>query len=341
MELVRTLKAFADPLRLRILAAVAQGELTVGEVQEVVDSVQSAVSRNLGLLREAGFVRGRREGTNVYFSLRSDMPGPARELFRTFRSKLAELPEVKEDEKRLRQCRQRRLARSRNYFETIAGDWERIRKSYFDDRVASIAIEKLLPAGLALADVGCGTGSLSFELARFAGRVIGIDTSAPMLRRARAIARQNKIDNVVFRTGDAMALPLPTDSVDGAFCVMVLHFLADPERAVAELCRITRPGGCVIVVDLIEHTQEWMRAEMAHRWLGFARQAVESWFRRAGVDAIDYELTGAFAGERLARNGKRPVELFVARAVMPSGKLAASGAGARRRGNGARRRTSP
>jgi ubiquinone/menaquinone biosynthesis C-methylase UbiE len=317
MDFVRLLKALGDPLRLRILAALAEEELAVGEVQEVVDSVQSSVSRNLAILRDAGFVRDRREGTNVYFSIRADMPGPARQLFKSLAANWADLPEVVEDRVRLQECRRRRLERSRKYFEAVAGDWERIRKSYFDDRLASIAIEKLLPNTLVLADIGCGTGSLTFELARFARRVIAMDLSSEMLRRAKAIAKQKRIQNVDFRIGDALDLPLESRFVDAAFCVMVLHFLSDPRRAVSELCRITKPGGSVILLDLVGHKQEWMRAQMAHRWLGFERAAVDKWFRDNGVVEIDYDLTGRYAGERLARNGNRPVEIFVARAVMP------------------------
>jgi ubiquinone/menaquinone biosynthesis C-methylase UbiE len=318
MDFARALKALADPMRLRVLAAVAEEELTVGEVQEVVKSVQSSVSRNLAILRDAGFVRDRREGTNVYFSVRQDMPEEAHGLYKSLQTKFGELPEAKADRARLEGCRRRRLQRSRNYFESVAGDWERIRKSYFDDRVTSIAIEKLLPQNLVLADIGCGTGNLTFELARFAHKVIGVDLSQEMLRRARNVASEKQLRNVEFRRGDALKLPLEARSVDAAFCVMVLHFLSDPQQAIAELCRITRAGGSVIVVDLVQHGQEWMREQMAHRWLGFERSAMEEWFRVAGVAEITYELTGTYAGEKLARNGNRPVEIFVARAILPT-----------------------
>jgi DNA-binding transcriptional ArsR family regulator len=217
MEVIRTLKALADPLRLRVLAAVAEEELTVGEVQEVVASVQSAVSRNLAILREAGFVRDRKEGTNVYFSVRQDMPAAAREFFKSVRARWPELPESKGDKERLEACRRRRARRSRNYFESVAGDWERIRRSFFADRVTSLAIEKLLPRNLVVADVGCGTGSLSFELARFARKVIGIDLSGEMLRRAREVAKEKAIRNVEFRHADALKLPLDSRSVDAVF----------------------------------------------------------------------------------------------------------------------------
>ena len=317
MEFVRTLKALADPLRLRILAAVAEEELTVGEVQDVIESVQSSVSRNLAILREAGFVQARKEGTSVYFSARRQMPEPARELFKSLHLRLGDMPEVKKDRTRLEQVRRRRLQRSQSYFESLAGDWERIRKSYFDDRVASLAIEKLLPRDLTIADIGCGTGSLTFELARFARKVIGVDLSQEMLRRARAVAKERAARNVEFYQGDALELPLESDSVDAAFCVMVMHFLPDPERAIAGLCRIARPGGSVVLVDLVEHKQEWMREQMAHQWLGFDRGSIEKWFCGAGAESVDYDLTGSFAGEKMARNGNRPVEIFVARAMLP------------------------
>jgi ubiquinone/menaquinone biosynthesis C-methylase UbiE/DNA-binding transcriptional ArsR family regulator len=316
MELVRPLKALADPLRLRMLAAVAEEELSVGEVQQVVDCAQSAVSRNLAILRDAGFVRDRKEGTSVYFSVRGDMPPPARLIFQSLQSRLAEIPEIKKDQIRLAECRRRRLQRSQNYFESVAGDWEKIRKSYFDDRVASLAIEKLLPRNLILADIGCGTGSLTFELARFAEKVVGVDLSKEMLRHAREIAKERQLHNVEFRIGDAAKLPLPADSVDAAFSVMVLHFLPAPARAVAELCRITRLGGSVIIVGLVQHEQEWMREQMAHRWLGFDRPSIEQWLDLGGADAVEYELTGSYAGEKMARNGNRPVEIFVARAAI-------------------------
>jgi SAM-dependent methyltransferase len=288
----------------------------------VVASVQSSVSRNLAILREAGFVRHRKEGTNVFFYVRRDMPQPARELFKSLQMRLAELPEAKRDQARLEECRRRRLNRSRSYFESVAGDWERIRKNYFDDRVTSLAIEKLLPRDLVLADIGCGTGTLTFELARFARKVVGVDLSQEMLRRARDGAQARQLRNVEFRRGDALKLPLKSRSVDAAFCVMVLHFLPHPERAVAELCRVTRAGGAVILVDLVEHQQEWMRLEMAHRWPGFGKGTVEGWLRRAGVSAVNYEPTGSYAGEKMARNGNRPVEIFVARASVHPEKTA-------------------
>jgi ArsR family transcriptional regulator len=184
--------------------------------------------------------------------------------------------------------------------------------------VTSLAIEKLLPPNLVLADIGCGTGTLTFELARLGKRVIGIDLSRAMIQHAKRLAKQNEIRNVEFRSGDAEKLPLESRSVDAAFCVMVLHFLENPRKAIAELCRVTRPGGSVILIDLIPHEQEWMRTEMTHRWLGFDRPTIQGWLRTAGAEAIDYDLSGSYAGDKTEKNGKRRVEIFIARGRLPT-----------------------
>jgi ArsR family transcriptional regulator len=173
---------------------------------------------------------------------------------------------------------------------------------------------------LTLADIGCGTGSLAFELARFAGRVIAVDLSQAMIRQARRLAEEKQTTNVDFIIGDAGNLPLEEAQVDAAFCVMVLHFLERPAEAVRELCRITRPGGSVILLDLVPHTQEWMKEQMQHRWLGFHRQTIEKWLGDAGASKIEYELTGSYAGGQAEKNGKHPVEIFVTRAVIPASR---------------------
>ncbi|MBI4569227.1 MAG: metalloregulator ArsR/SmtB family transcription factor [Planctomycetes bacterium] len=320
---VRALKALADPTRLRVLAALSREELTVGEVRGVVGAAQSSVSRHLAILRAAGLVRDRKEATCVFFALHDHMPRDTRRLYDAVAARFDRLPGAAADRARLLACRRRRAERSQAYFEAVAGDWEKIRRSFFDDRVTSLAIEKLLPPRLVLADVGCGAGTLAFDLARFAARVHAVDRSRQMLRVARQACRRRGLSNVTFHAGDAEALPLDDGAADAAFCVMVLHVLAQPARAVAELGRITRPGGAVILVDLVPHDQEWMREHMAHRWLGFERAAVETWLREAGATEIDFELTGAFAGRRGKNEGASgaavagAVEIFVARGRKP------------------------
>jgi len=225
MEVIRTLKALADPSRLRVLAAVAEEELTVGEVQEVVASVQSSVSRNLAILREAGFVQGRKEGTNVYFSVRRDMPEAAREILKSLRARLAELPEVKGDKARLESCRRRRAQRSRDYFESVAGDWERIRKSYFDDRVTSLAIEKLLgvdvPYRAQLIRV------LYSEIGRILSHLLNVTTQAKEVNTPRNARSSISVSN--FSVGRRGTINR-TESAGSSRPISIASFPSAPSR---------------------------------------------------------------------------------------------------------------
>jgi ArsR family transcriptional regulator len=139
-----------------------------------------------------------------------------------------------------------------------------------------------------------------------------------MIRQAERLAQEKRTRNVDFLLGDAARLPLGDGQMDAAFCVMVLHFLERPAEAIRELCRITRPGGSVILLDLIPHTQEWMKEQMQHRWLGFDKPTIERWLGDVGAREIEYGLTGSYAGGQPEKNGKHPVEIFVARAVIPA-----------------------
>jgi len=301
MDLVRTFKALSDPTRLRILAAVAEDEF---------DGRRGPRGRGLGPVRgvaqsgdpPGGGFRARPAGGHERLFLAPPRHGgPGEKLFDSAAAGLCRSAESRRGRRRLDRCRQKRTRRSRGYFEAIAGDWERIRQSCFDDRLSSLALEKLLPANLVLADIGCGTGSLTRELARFAKKVIGVDLSPEMLRRANLLAREGEISNVEFRRGDAEKLPLARQSVDAAFCVMVLHFLEQPERALRELCRVTRRAA---------RSCSWTscrtrRSGCRRRWrtVGWASIDPRSkkWFRAAGCTEVDFELTGSYAGEGQAQ----------------------------------------
>jgi ubiquinone/menaquinone biosynthesis C-methylase UbiE len=94
-------------------------------------------------------------------------------------------------------------------------------------------------------DAGCGTGSLAFALASFVDEVVGVDTRADYLEAGRERAPAN----VRFVEGDVMSLPFGYAEFELACCHRVLHHVRRPELAVAELARVTRPGGKVFIAD--------------------------------------------------------------------------------------------
>lgn len=174
---------------------------------------------------------------------------------------------------------------SKDYFAEVAGEWDEIRTGYFTEemRDAAIALAGLTPA-MVVADIGTGTGFVIQGLAGKVAKVYGFDESPEML----AVAEKNlaAFDNVVFQEAPGSALPIPDESVDAVFGNMYLHHDPDPPKAIKELVRVLKPNGRLILTDLDAHDQEWMRQEMADRWLGFDRQDIHDWYAVAGLDDI-------------------------------------------------------
>ncbi len=131
-----------------------------------------------------------------------------------------------------------------------------------------------------VADLGCGTGEVSAAIAPFVKRVIAIDGSAAMLNAAKR--RLQAFANVDLRRGDLEALPQGNDVIDAATLMLVLHHVPDPERALAETARVLKPGGRVVVVDMLPHDRESYRQQMGHVWLGFSEQHVTRMLQESG-----------------------------------------------------------
>ncbi|MFQ5616718.1 MAG: class I SAM-dependent methyltransferase [Anaerolineales bacterium] len=180
------------------------------------------------------------------------------------------------------------MTESKEYFADTAEEWDEIRAGYFTEtmRDAAIARVRLTPEDV-VADVGTGTGFVIRGLAPHAAYVYGFDESPEMLD----VARRNlaAFDNVELREAPGDALPLPDGSLDAVFGNMYLHHAPDPAAAIAELVRVLRPGGYLVLTDLDAHDQEWMREAMADRWLGFERDDVRAWYAAAGLTGVEVD----------------------------------------------------
>jgi len=287
-ELQKVFKTLADPTRIRILRLLEQEELIVGELMDILGMAQSRVSRHLAVLREAGLLTDRREGTFVAYRLILPEEGPWREAWTLSRTSLASDPMATRDDTLLRRAlAKRESSGGRNFFDTVGPEWDALRSVLGDDLLRARATAELVRPGLRVADIGTGTGILALELAELGLDVIGIDRSEAMLETARqkwdSIAAA-QTGNIEFRVGDAHELPLEAASVDAAFAHMVLHSLEEPERAVQEMARVVRPGGLVILVDFMPHELEWMKRELGLLWLGFTAETIHRWIDAAGLE---------------------------------------------------------
>jgi ubiquinone/menaquinone biosynthesis C-methylase UbiE/DNA-binding transcriptional ArsR family regulator len=288
--LVETLKALADPLRLRILAVLGQEELAVGELAEALAISQPRVSHHLRMLREAGLVRVRREGAWTFCSLEtSSQGGPAEGLLQAVEQASGPQGPDEADRGRLERVLSARRERARSFFDAAAGRWEHFEPRFEGSGLRQQGLSMLLDDGLVLADIGCGTGFVARELVRRATKVILVDPSAAMLEKARTELDRNLPARVEFRVGELERLPLAAGEVDGAFANLVLHHVSDLAATLKELARVIRPGGTLVISDLLPHEEDWLREEQADLRLGLeptklAKLALRAGFAEAGAE---------------------------------------------------------
>ena len=292
-QLQKVFRTLSDPTRVRVLALLEQHELAVQELMEVLGMAQSRVSRHLAILREAGLLEDRREGTYVFYRFNIPSQGAWHDAWQLVRAELRDDARQRGDQAALEKVLRARATRARSFFDAVGPEWDALRKVFDDDVLRARAVAHLVPAGLTVADVGTGTGILATELAQLGMRVVAIDHSTRMLEAAAAKLAADGITGVELRQGEASRLPLPDGAVQAAFAHMVLHYLPSPAEALREMARVVGPGGSVVVVDFVRHQHEWMRQELGVAWLGFGLDEIAGWFRDAGLGGLRCELRDA------------------------------------------------
>jgi ubiquinone/menaquinone biosynthesis C-methylase UbiE/DNA-binding transcriptional ArsR family regulator len=292
------LKLLGDPARLRLLRLLSRDALNVSELTGVLGLAQSGVSRHLALLREAGLVAEARAGAYTWYRLSSaveNTDGPHASLWAWLREEFDRAtPETRADDARLAEVR-----RLRKESFVAHGDERRQLVPGRSWPAWARALGLLLPA-LDVADLGCGEGYLTLEAARWARHVTAIDRSKEVLDRGRDLAKRRKLRNITWKRGDLERVPLADASVDLALLSQALHHAERPETALAEARRILRPGGRVLVLDLREHDQTWVRSKLGDRWLGFSEARLRALLRDAGFHHVAVRVGARRTGDPFA-----------------------------------------
>jgi ubiquinone/menaquinone biosynthesis C-methylase UbiE len=278
------LAALSDPTRDRLLLLLEPHELTVGELCAVLQLPQSTVSRHLKALSDAGWVTSRAEGTSRLYTMeRSRQDPPARRLWLLVREQVGSTPGATQDHRRLQRVLAERRSKSQEFFSSAGARWDRLREELFGADFHLHALLGLLDDSWTVADLGAGTGAVSAALALFVRRVIAIDNSAAMLSVARK--RLQPFGNVELRRGDLEELPLDDASINAATLMLVLPYLPAPDRAIREAARVLKPGGRLLVADLLPHDREGYRQQMGHVWLGFSDRQITAMLAEAGFES--------------------------------------------------------
>jgi ArsR family transcriptional regulator len=279
------LTALADATRSRMLLVLERHELTVSELCAVLQLPQSTVSRHLKTLSDSAWVASRRDGTSRYYTLALDDRGPAtRRLWTLLREQVSATPGADQDARRLRSVLARRQTKSQEFFASAAGQWDRLREDLFGRASYLHALPGLLDPDWVIGDLGCGTGQVAASLAPFIKQIIAVDRSNDMLQAARR--RLRDVPNVDVRQGELEALPIQDSELDAATLLLVLHHLPEPLDALAEAARVLRPGGRLLISDMLPHDRETYRQQMGHVWLGFSEEMLQRSLSNAGFEHI-------------------------------------------------------
>ncbi len=300
-QITRKFKALSDDLRLRILWFLKKEELNVQELMFILNMSQSRISHHLSILKEAGFISDRHEGTFVYYRLNQDENNDAKLLLKLIDNK------SKTDLERLKLCLKKRTDKSKLFFKRSANKWDAIRKNLYDEVVILKAINRIIPQKYIIADLGTGTGSLLPYLSEIATEVIGIDNSREMLKIAKQNLKSLNIKNVRLKCGNIEKTLLNNKTVNAVFANMVLHHSAKPILAIKEMHRILKNKGKVVITDLVKHNIDEMRDKMGDLWLGFEKKEVVNWIKEAGFTNINYSLISSLSD----KNQEPKLEIFI------------------------------
>ena len=278
LDAAPALAALAEPLRLRAVRLLAKEELQVREIQRILEAAQSRVSNHLAILRHAGLVETRR--TNGAERYAATTAGAA--LWESVSGAVSDAAFPTDDERLRDVLEERRAASPEDGFDAVAGEWDRIQGPFYASGVRETALLRLVPRGLEVADVGCGTGLLTLGLATVAGKVHAVDASERMVRLARAKVRGAGLSNVTVRKATAESLPFDGGSLDAVFAFHLLRHLVRPADALAEFGRVVKSGGRVVLVELEPHGHRALREATGSRHLGIPRETTRANLKRAG-----------------------------------------------------------
>jgi ArsR family transcriptional regulator len=262
-DYVETLNALGDENRIRLCALLRERELCVTDLVRVTGMAQSRVSTHLGRLRDAGFVRDRRHGTQSFYALAEDALPPAARAVLDGASSSTD-PTLVGDQRRLQELEAERRG---GLPESIADDLERYYSPGRTWQSLAAGMAALLELGDVL-DVGSGDGAAAAALAPYCRSLTLVDLSPRLIDAARA--RLARFPQVRAEVADAHALPFEKARFDSVLLFHTLTYAAEPEKALGECARVLRPGGRLVVLCLDRHEQQEITARYGEVHPGFS-----------------------------------------------------------------------
>lgn len=288
LNVLDQLSILADPTRSRVLLLLERHELTVGELCTILQLPQSTVSRHLKLLADDGWLVSRGEGTSRFYRMLGDrLDESTKSLWSVVRGQISVSAGARQDGRRADGVLAKRRDKAIVFFRDSSKLWDVMRAEMIGERADLLALLHLLDDNWVVGDLGCGTGHVAEALAPCVAKVVAVDESGPMLESARE--RLESHGNVELRVGTIESLPIDDGALDAAILFLVAHFVTDPARAMSEVRRVLRPGGRLLVVDLMSHDRVDYVVQLGHVWQGFDGPQMTAWLEGAGFTSCRYQ----------------------------------------------------
>lgn len=284
-NVVQLFKALGDETRLRIVRLLHREELNVQEIGQILEIPQPSVSRHLAVLKSAGVVSDRRDGTKIFYTM-EDHSGTLRSVDSVMRE-VAETDHP--DLGRLAGVVAARAQDTKRFMDEQAEHWEEIVGMLHNSAASLLALANMVPRGMIIGDLGTGTGLFLPVLSAMAEEVHAADQSAALLRRARNRCRQAELNNVVFHHADLADLPEDFPQCDALLLHFVLHQIASPAALLKKLSAVLKLDGRLIIVDRCEHDDERAKQQFGSLWLGFSREKIEHWLKESGLKLLFWD----------------------------------------------------
>ncbi|MEO0452991.1 MAG: metalloregulator ArsR/SmtB family transcription factor [Verrucomicrobiota bacterium] len=285
-------QALNDSSRLRLLSLLQSKELSVSELQAITYLSQSLISSHLSILKKAGLLDHRRVGKSHFYQASTQLSEQVQAILNAAESTLNEIPEAQRDREQLKSILQQRDQEAQSYFNKIAG---KLGKAYCPGRTWDAIgplLSQMIPE-VDIADLGAGEGWLTLLLAQRANHIIAIDNSPKMVEFAKNQLKERKIKNVEYRLGDLSAPPIDESSIDLVIFSQALHHAENPELAIRNAASLLRPGGRLLILDLLQHQFEKAHEIYHDQWLGFSESQLQNWMRGAGLRKIITQVLAA------------------------------------------------
>jgi len=281
------MQSLSDPIRARLLRLLDRTELTVAELCSVLQLPQSTVSRHLKVLGDENWISSRREGTsNLYRMRNQEVDLVQKKLWGVVKNHGVLDSTAEQDDARLEQVLETRRSKSQVFFSTSAEKWDRLRSELFGHRIDAWTLGALLGSDAVIGDLGCGTGGLSQVMAPWVKQIIAVDSSSAMIQTAKK--RLRDYDNVDVRKGELSSLPIEDECITASVMALVLPYVVDPTSVLAEVHRVTKISGRLVLIDMVPHDRSEYREQMGHCWFGFSEEQIREWLVQSGWDPSRY-----------------------------------------------------